>query len=121
MKNYFNHKTKIEIAAEILLALVSLALILSSFGMIFANSRELTELAPLHIEQYINILGLFKLLGALGLWFPKYRKLAILVISGYLGGAMMANIVMYEFPLPPAVMLIIIWSGMHIKHKDVLK
>lgn len=121
MKNYFKNKTKIEIAAEVFLALVSLSLIISSFGMIFATSYELGELAPLHIEQYVNILGLFKLFGALGLWFPKTRKLSILVISGYLGGAMMANISMYEFPLPPAVMLVIIWVGMHVRYKDVLK
>ncbi len=121
--NSFKQLSTSQKIGKILLVLISLALIMGSFGMIIAdpNSKEALEMTPLHLESYVRILGIIKLLVGLGLFFPKTRRIAALVGTGYLGGALMANITLGEFPIVPVVFILALWIGMELLTKDFLQ
>lgn len=107
---------------KVLLILVGLGLIVGSIGMIIAdpNSKEAMEMAPLNVDGYVRILGIIKLLVGLGLFFPKTRRIAVLIGTGYLGGAIMANITIGEFPIAPAMFMLVLWIGTELLTKNFL-
>lgn len=108
--------TKIQKIGKVLLILVSVMMIFGSFGMIFANpnSKEALMFAPLHLGNYIHILGVIKLLVGVLLFFPHTRYMAALVGTGYLGGAIMATIVGGMVPFIAGLVLIVLWIGMEL-------
>jgi hypothetical protein len=120
IKNYVKTTSKKVMVADSVLVLVSLALALGSFGMIAPNAHMLSEFNTLNATSYIQALGAIKLLGAILLWMPRTQRIALLVLTGYLGGAIMANITMNEFPAAPAVFLVLLWISLEIKTKDLL-
>ena len=101
---------------KVLLILVSIMMIGGSFGMIFANpdSKDAIIFAPLHLGNYIHILGIIKLLIGIFLFFPRTRKIAALVGTAYLGGAIMATLTIGMFPFIAGAALVVLWIGMEL-------
>lgn len=101
---------------KVLLVLVSLGLIFGSIGMIVMNpnSREAVEMAPLHLGNYLQILGIIKFLVGVFLLFPKTRRFAALVGTGYLGGAIMATFTIGQFPFFAGSFLVLLWASMEL-------
>ncbi len=116
--------SKTEKIGTVLLALVSIGLILGSFGMIFANpnSKDAAMFAPLHLGSYIHILGIIKLLIGVGLFFKRTHYVAALVGTGYLGGAIMATITIGQPPIVAGIFILVLWAGMELlSHGNFLK
>lgn len=114
MKKITQHMT----GANILLGLLSALLIFGAFGMIFGTMPPGFEV--LHVQSCIVLLGLVKLFGALGLWISRTRYIAALVLTGYLGGALMACIVIGTGFFIPGICILVLWIGMELKTKNFL-
>jgi hypothetical protein len=119
-RDYKKHNTRKTVITDTVLAIATALLAVSALPMMFMSSQNL-EFAALHATAYIPVLGLIKLLSSVGIWIPRFRRISVLVLTGYMGGAMMANIATAEFPLPPAVFLIIIWVCVEIQTGDLLQ
>ena len=108
--------TKKQKAGMVLLWAVAVMMIAGSFGLIFPdpNHPEAIKFIPLNIENYIRVLGVVKLLVGVGLLCKSTRYIAALVGTGYLGGAMMAEIVMGSFPMISGLVILVLWLGMEL-------
>lgn len=117
----FKNLTKKQKVGTVLVYAVGIMLVFSSIFMITQHPKEVAELAPLKLGNLIVLLGIIKLSVGLGLLFPKTRHIAALVGTGYLGGAIMANITLGEIPPPAALFGIILWIGMELRTNNFLK
>lgn len=114
--------TKKQKIGTVILGLVSIMMIAGSYGMIFPNpnSLEAMQFAPLHVENYIRVLGVIKLLIGVGLFCKSTRYIAALIGTGYLGGAIMATIVMGMPPVIAGVTLLVLWLSMELVTENFL-
>jgi hypothetical protein len=103
---------------NILLVLFSAFMIFSVVSMLVAKPNP--EFAPLNLSiQIVQMLGAIKVLFAILLWVPKFNRLAILVLTAYLGGAVMASLTMLETPVMAAATLFVLWAGSELKFGDL--
>ncbi len=114
--------TTVQKVGKVLLVLVSIMMISGSFGMIFANpdSKDAIIFAPLHLGNYIHILGIIKLFIGIFLLLPITRRIAALVGTAYLGGAIMATLTIGMFPFIAGAALLILWISIELLSQDFL-
>lgn len=116
------NRTKI-IVGKVVLALISVGLVAGSFGMMFGSADTSAELALLGstVNPWLPWLGLVKFTTGLCLWVPRLRRVAVLVLTGYLGGAMMAGIILGEGPWGGAIFLALLWLAIEMITGDLIK
>jgi len=104
MKN----STKIAVT-RILTALVTLIIILSASSKLAFVPQLVEIFSKIGLLSYLNILGITELMFlALFIW-KKTRKLGLLLLTGYFGGAMAVEISHGTFFIAPATILTLIW------------
>ncbi|HMG94404.1 MAG TPA: DoxX family protein [Chryseolinea sp.] len=104
MKN----NTKIAVT-RILTALVTLIIILSASSKLAFVPQLVEIFSKIGLLSYLNILGITELMFlALFIW-KKTRKLGLLLLTGYFGGAMAVEISHGTFFIAPATILTLIW------------
>jgi hypothetical protein len=105
------------ITGNVLIGLVAAALI-GAAGAKFAHAapieKQLTALG--FNDRWITILGVIELASAIALAVPRTRALGLLLVTGFLGGAIASHIQHGESPLQPAVLLAIGWTGVWLRH-----
>lgn len=103
---------------NILLVLFTAFMIFSGVNMLMAKPNPMFD--PLNLSiQMVQILGALKILFVLLLWIPKFNRLAILVLTAYLGGAIMASLTMQASPVMAAATLFVLWAGSELKSGDL--
>lgn len=110
MKNIFTKKN----IGHALLVLLSLLLIVSGGSMLFSQSIP-PEMLPLNADNYLLAFAAVKLLFGILLWVPRFTRIATLVLTGYLGGAMMASITMGELPVFAGACILVLWSAQYLR------
>ncbi len=100
---------KTAIIGKVLLAIVSAMLLMSVWGKFFGGEMAVTMYESLNLGKYRVLLGLIELAGIVMLWVPKWRKAGILLITGYLGGAIMAETFMSGAGFRSGITLIVLW------------
>ncbi len=103
---------------NMLLVVFSAFMIFGGVNMLMAKPNPMFD--PLHLSiQMVQMLGAIKVLFAVLLWVPKFNRLAILVLTAYLGGAVMASLTMMESPVMAAATLLVLWAGSELKSGDL--
>lgn len=103
---------------NVLLVLFSAFMVFGGINMLMAKPNPMFD--PLHLSiQMVQMLGAIKLLFAILLWVPKFNRLALLVLTAYLGGAVMASLTMEASPVMAAATLFVLWAGSELKSGDV--
>ena len=104
MKN----NTKIAVT-RVLTALVALIIIMSASSKLAFVPQLVEIFSKIGLLSYLNILGITELMFlALFIW-KKTRKLGLLLLTGYFGGAMAVEISHGTFFIAPATILTLIW------------
>ena len=114
MKN----KTKIALTGT-LTGLVTLIIIVSASGKL-ASVPQLVEIfSKIGLLSYLKILGTTELVFlALFLW-NKTRKLGLLLLTGYFGGAMAVEMSHGTFFIAPAAILAMTWITAYLQDEKI--
>jgi len=112
-----NHKTPTRgatrrVASTVLIVLASLVLLGSATAKLAHVPNVVEELSRLGFEgNKLTIIALLEVLSAVLFLAPASRSLGLLLVSAYLGGAIATHVQHDDSPLPPAVILALIWAG----------
>jgi hypothetical protein len=107
------------ITGNVLMGLVCLALIGAAFGKLVHAPFLVNQLRPFGFDDtWISILGVIELASAVVFAIPRTRALGLLLITGFLGGAIATHIQHGQSPAQPAVLLAIGWTGVWLRHLE---
>ena len=104
MKN----KTKI-VLTRIVTGLVTLIIVLSATSKLASVPQLVDIFSKIGLLSYIKILGTAELLFLSIFLWRKTRKLGLLLLTGYFGGAMAVEMSHGTFFIAPATILTLIW------------
>ena len=104
MKN----KTKI-IVTRALTGLIILIIVMSASSKLAFVPQLVTIFSKIGLLSYIKILGIAELLFLSTFLWKKTRKLGLLLLTGYFGGAMAVEMSHGTFFIAPATILALIW------------
>ena len=107
------------IAGDVLIGLVAVALVGAAAAKL-AHARFLVDqLRPFGFDDtWISILGVIELGSAILFAIRPARALGLLLITGFLGGAIATHIQHGQSPAQPAVLLAIGWTGVWLRHLE---
>ncbi|HSE56543.1 MAG TPA: DoxX family protein [Candidatus Paceibacterota bacterium] len=108
-------KTK-KIIGTLILVLVSLFLLFSAFGKLTAHPTALEMFAALHIPYLRIPLGIIEALVAVLLVIPRTNRIAVLITSGFLGGAILAELFFGMTGAFAGTILLLVWIGSALRH-----
>lgn len=102
-----------KIAGWVLVSLVSAALAFAGVGKAFGFApQEVVEaMTKAGIADRMPLIGAGALVTSLLLFFPRTASLGVLLASSYWGGAILFHFVAGDSFLPPAVLLVMTWTG----------
>lgn len=102
-----------KVAGWVLVSLVSAALAFAGAGKAFgfAPPEVVEALTKAGIADRMPLIGAGALATSLLLFFPRTASLGVLLASSYWGGAILFHLVAGDSFLPPAVLLVMTWSG----------
>lgn len=102
-----------------LTCLLCLALVLSA-AMKLSGAKEVVEgFAKMNLSNWRVIIALGEITGTLLFLIPKTKNFGALVLSSYLGGAIMAHMTQGEPFTAPAIFLILVWAAAGLKQPEL--
>ncbi len=108
--NFMSSKTK-RIIGTVILIPVSLFLLFSAFGKFTAHPAALMVFDTLNIPHLRIPLGIVEALMTILLWIPRTHRIALLVASGFLGGAILAELSFGTSGIYAGITLLLVWLG----------
>jgi len=107
------------ITGNVLVGIVVLALIGAASAKLVHAPFLVNQLRPFGFDDtWISILGIIEL-GSAGLFaITRTRALGLLLITGFLGGAIATHIQHGQPPAQPAVLLAVGWIGVWLRHVE---
>lgn len=118
--NVFNkHRQEEKKMKRIVTIILSVLLGLLFFGsgiMKLIGSAEVqAQFAKWGLGSWMRIIGVIEILCAALFLIPRTMVLGTLLLSAYLGGAMLTHITHAEPPFAPAIVLAVVWITAYLK------
>jgi len=107
-----------KIAAWIISGLLTALYIYSASGKLFLHPEQM---AQMHLGDWRIIIALGELASAFLFLFPKTNKIGTLLLSSYMGGAIIIHMTAGMSIMMPAVVLILVWTVGIIRNPDLIK
>lgn len=114
MKN----KAKIT-ATRTLAALVSLIIIMSASSKLAFVPQLVEIFSKIGLVSYLKILGMTELMFLTLFLWRKTRKLGLLLLTGYFGGAMAVEMSHGTFFIAPASILTLVWITAYLYDEKI--
>lgn len=100
-----------------LIGLVSVALVGAGITKLAHAGGITKELETFGFAgPWIIFLGAIEIVSAVSLAVPRTRALGLLLITGFLGGAIATHLQHGQPPFAPAVLLALGWIGVRLRH-----
>lgn len=100
---------KQSIIASILFYGIALLFISSAWSKLAGGPMVVAMFSSLNIEAYRIALGVIEIIIAAALCWKPLRTVGTLIATGYLGGAIMATLVLGMAPFMPGAVLVSLW------------
>lgn len=107
-----------KIIAVIIMALPAAMLVMSAGMKLSGSEAIMNTLGKTGIGPYITLLGIIELSSVILLFIKKTFKIGLLLVTGYLGGAISIELFGGQFPVA-AILLSVIWTGAFLRDKQV--
>jgi hypothetical protein len=105
------------VAGLVLIVVVVLALVGAAAAKFLGVPAITTQLTSFGFSsEWIIVLGVIELASAVLFAMPGTRALGLLLITGFLGGAIATHIQHGQSPAQPAVLLALGWTGVWLRH-----
>lgn len=110
-------KTKIKsIAAWVISGLLTALYLFSAYGKISAPEG----MAAVKLENWGTIIAIGEVVSALLFLFPKTNKIGTLLLSSYMGGAIIIHMTGATSILMPSVILILVWVVAYLRNPEII-
>lgn len=107
-----------KVTAWIIAGLLTLLYLYSSMGKLFIHPEQMD---PIHLANWRVIIALGEITSALLFLFPKTNKYGTLLLSSYMGGAIILHMTGALSIVLPSVILILVWVVAFLRNPALLK
>jgi hypothetical protein len=128
LKNSFNKLKQIimtteisktrKIAAWVIAGALTALYIFSASGKLFLHPEQMEQM---QLADWRIIIALGEIVSALLFLFPKTNKFGTLLLSSYMGGAIIIHMTGGTSIAMPVVVLLLVWVGFYLRNPDFLK
>ena len=101
--------------------LLTLALLLSAAMKLSGSEEVVKGFDKMNLGQWREIIALGEITGAILFVIPRTWNFGALVLSGYMGGAIMAHMTQGEPFTAPAIFLILVWAAAFLKEPQMYR
>lgn len=115
------HSRGRRIAAWIMTGLIALPMIGSAVGKLIGAQPVVEGFEKFGLRNHMLLIGIGELISALLFLIPRTNSLGVLLLSAYLGGAIVTHMQHGEPYIVPAVLLILVWIAAYLRHPEVLQ
>lgn len=105
-------------AAWILAGLLTALFLFSATGKLFLHPEQMEQMG---LGDWRIIIALGELTSALLFFFPKTTKYGTLLLSSYMGGAIILHMTGGTSILMPSVVLVIVWLVSYLRNPEYFK
>ena len=92
----------------------------SSFGKLSGAEQMVTSFDNFGLADMRIVIGTGELGSAILYLVPLTSSLGVLLLSAYMGGAILAHMSHDESYLIPAIVLLLVWAGQYLRYPDLL-
>jgi hypothetical protein len=112
------NKNKKQLLKKIPVVLVSALLIVNGTLLLTGYHPLIPHLIEMGLAPYLAYLGVAKITFALLFFFDRTRRIGLLLLTAYLGGAIAAEIP-YEAVAVPLIVLAFVWIAAYVPMPDL--
>lgn len=109
------------IAAWILTGLLTLMFVVSALAKIAGAQAVMEQMQKWGLGNQVLLIGIGELVSALLFLIPRTTSLGLLLLSAYLGGAIVTHMQHGEPYIAAAIMLLVVWVTGYLRHPEVLQ
>ena len=106
-----------KIAAWIIAGLLTALYLYSASGKLFLHPEQMEQM---HLANCRVIIALGEIVSALLFFFPKTNKFGTLLLSSYMGGAIIIHMTGGLSLAMPVVVLLFVWACFWLRNPDFL-
>jgi hypothetical protein len=107
-----------KITAWVIAGLLTALYLFSSTGKLFLHPEQMEQM---HLENWRVIIALGEITSALLFLFPKTNIYGTLLLSSYMGGAIIIHMTSGLSIVMPSVVLILVWIVGFLRNPELLK
>ena len=109
------------IAAWILTGLLTLVFVGSAIAKLVRAAPVVEGMEKYGLRDHLLLIGVGELLSALLFFIPLTNSLGVLLLSAYLGGAIVTHMQNGEPYLVPSILLVLVWVAGYLRHPEMLQ
>lgn len=106
------------ISAWVLAGLLTALYLFSATGKLFLHPEQMEQMK---LGDWRIIIALGEIAGALLFLFPKTNKLGTLLLSAYMGGAIIVHMTGATSIAMPSIVLILVWVVAYLRNPGLFK
>lgn len=106
------------IAAWVIAGLLTALYLFSAFGKLFLHPEQMEQMK---LGDWRVVIALGEISSALLFLFPKTNKQGTLLLSSYMGGAIIIHMMNALSIVMPSVVLILVWVVAYLRNPDYFK
>jgi hypothetical protein len=107
-----------KISAWVISGLLTALFLFSAAGKLFLHPEQM---AQIHLADWRVIIAIGEIISALLFLVPKTNKLGTVLLSSYLGGAIIVHMTGGMSIMMPSVVLILVWITGILRNPEMLK
>ena len=107
-----------KIAAWIIAGLLTALFLFSASGKLFLHPEQMEQMK---LGDWRIIIALGEIVSSLLFLFPKTNKFGVMLLSSYMGGAIIIHMTSAISIILPSVVLILVWVVLYLRNPDFLK
>ncbi len=109
------------IAGWVLTILISLLFIISAIAKFFAPAVVIQAVEKWNLRDELMLIAAGELISALLFLIPRTHSLGVLLLTAYMGGAIVTHMQNDEPYITQAIMLLVIWIVGYLRHPQLLQ
>lgn len=106
----FCHMKTKKIIQKVLIGIIAAMFLFSAYGKLSGNIMAIMMLDTLNIGYLRVALGIIDIIIAVSLLWKKTRRAGIAIGTGYLGGAVLADLSLGGLGIIPGVLILVLWT-----------
>ncbi|GET29297.1 DoxX family protein [Prolixibacter sp. SD074] len=107
-----------KIAAWVIAGLLTALYLYSASGKLFLHPEQMEQM---HLADWRIIIALGEIVSALLYLFPKTNKFGTLLLSSFMGGAIILHMTGGISLALPVVVLLLVWVGFYLRNPEFFK
>jgi DoxX-like family len=112
---------KRRVAGNVLIFLGTFVLVATAGSKFAQVPKVVSEMGAMGFEgSRLMFIAVLEMFSAILFVVPLSRAAGLLMVSAYMGGAIATHIQHGQSPLPPAIVLAILWVGTWLRHPEAL-